>query len=95
MAVVGLTGEPTNWLTTILALRPFDCAQCVGPTIKEFDDFCKPKQGCGVYLSSCTVRYKIYDFSPPLMLRLRKFQAKLWKVDVEAMSSDEQNKLII
>ncbi|KAJ8451783.1 hypothetical protein Cgig2_007266 [Carnegiea gigantea] len=60
-------------------LRPFDCAQCLGAAVKEFDDFCKPKRGCRVYLSSCTVRYEIYNFLPPMILGLRRFKVKLWK----------------
>ncbi|KAJ8451778.1 hypothetical protein Cgig2_007261 [Carnegiea gigantea] len=60
-------------------LRPFDCAQCLGAAVKEFDDFCKPKRGCRVYLSSCAVRYEIYNFLPPMMLGLRRFKVKLWK----------------
>ncbi|KAJ8451794.1 LOW QUALITY PROTEIN: hypothetical protein Cgig2_007277 [Carnegiea gigantea] len=59
--------------------RPFDCAQCLGAAVKEFDDFCKPKRGCRVYLSSCAVRYEIYNFLPPMMLGLRRFKVKLWK----------------
>ncbi|KAJ8451777.1 hypothetical protein Cgig2_007260 [Carnegiea gigantea] len=53
-------------------LRPFDCARCLGAAVKKFDDFCKPKQGCRVYLSSCFVRYEIYDFSSSLDARFKK-----------------------
>lgn len=44
-------------------LRPHDCGECLDTAVKEFDNFCKPRQGCRVYLSSCFVRYEIYDFS--------------------------------
>ena len=51
-------------------LRPDDCAQCLGAAVKEFDDFCKPKNGCSVFLSSCAVRYELYQISPPPRCRV-------------------------
>ncbi|KAJ8451798.1 hypothetical protein Cgig2_007281 [Carnegiea gigantea] len=53
-------------------LRPPECSRCVDAAIKNFDNFCKPRQGCRVYLSSCLARHEVFNFSFPLTLGSRK-----------------------
>ena len=44
-------------------LRPEVCAQCLDAAVKQFDYTCKPKKGCRVFLSSCSVRYELYEIT--------------------------------
>ncbi|KAJ8451781.1 hypothetical protein Cgig2_007264 [Carnegiea gigantea] len=66
-------------------LRPVGCTLCLYTAVRHFDSFCKPKQGCRVFLSSCFVRYEIYRFTASLDAGFKKIPGQA----IEKLIGDE------